>query len=151
MSRTGTVQAIARHAASRAPMEPLDAVAVSAEAGLDGDFRGRSRRRQVTLIAAEDWQAACAELGVTLDWTLRRANLLVAGLALPREAGTVVRVGGVTLAVTGQTEPCARMDEQHAGLRAALTPDWRGGITCRVVAGGAIEVGDVVSVDGSGA
>lgn len=148
---TGTVQAIARRAASRAPMERLDAVAVSAEAGLDGDYRGRSMRRQVTLMSAEDWQAVCAELGAELDWTLRRANLLVAGLALPREAGAVVRVGGVTLAVTGETEPCSRMDEQHAGLRAALTPDWRGGITCRVVEGGAIKVGDAVSVDGSGA
>lgn len=148
---TGAVQAIARRAASRAPMERLDAVEVSAEAGLNGDYRGRSMRRQVTLIAAEDWQAVCAELGAELDWTLRRANLLVAGLALPREAGAVVRVGGVTLAVTGQTEPCARMDEQHAGLRAALTPDWRGGITCRVVDGGAIKVGDAVSVDGCGA
>ena len=148
---TGTVQAIARRAASRAPMELLDAVAVSAEAGLDGDYRGRGRRRQVTLMSAEDWQAACAELGAELDWTLRRANLLVAGLALPREPEAVVRVGGVTLAVTGQTEPCARMDEQHAGLRAALAPDWRGGITCRVVEGGAIKVGDAVSVDGCGA
>lgn len=148
---TGTVQAIARRAASRAPMERLDAVEVSAEAGLNGDYRGRSMRRQVTLMSAEDWRAACAELGAELDWTLRRANLLVAGLALPREAGAVVRVGGVTLAVTGQTEPCARMDEQHAGLRAALAPDWRGGITCRVVEGGAIRVGDAVSVDGCGA
>lgn len=147
---TGTVQAIARRAASRAPMELLEAVDVTAEAGLNGDYRGRSMRRQVTLMSAEDWQAACAELGVALDWTLRRANLLVTGVALPREAGAVVRVGGVTLAVTGETEPCSRMDEQHAGLRAALTPDWRGGITCRVVEGGAIKVGDGVSVDGSG-
>ena len=43
-----------------------------------------------------------------------------------------------------ETDPCSRMDEQHAGLRDALTPDWRGGVCCRVIAGGNVAVGDEV-------
>jgi MOSC domain-containing protein YiiM len=58
----------------------------------------------------------------------------------------VVRVGPVVLEVTYPTTPCKRMDEARAGLLRALYPDWRGGITCRVVEGGAIALGDAVDV-----
>jgi len=37
------------------------------------------------------------------------------------------------------------MEEQAAGLRAALAPDWRGGVTCSVVKDGTVEVGDCVN------
>jgi MOSC domain-containing protein YiiM len=38
------------------------------------------------------------------------------------------------------------MDEARAGLLRALYPDWRGGITCRVVEGGDVALGDAVDV-----
>jgi MOSC domain-containing protein YiiM len=38
------------------------------------------------------------------------------------------------------------MDEARAGLKKALYPDWRGGITCRVSEGGRIALGDPVEV-----
>jgi MOSC domain-containing protein YiiM len=52
----------------------------------------------------------------------------------------------VRLEVTAQTTPCARMDETWPGLRRALAPDWRGGVTARVITGGAIALGDPVRV-----
>ncbi|MFW6027532.1 MAG: MOSC domain-containing protein, partial [bacterium] len=89
-------------------------------------------------------EAACAELDRELPWTVRRANLLVSGLELEETTGKRLQVGGVTLEITGECDPCGRMEAQQEGLRAALTPDWRGGITCTVVEGGRVTVGDAV-------
>lgn len=137
---------IARKARAHAPMEPLDQVDVTTQLGLDGDYRGKLRRRQVTILAEEDWQTACAEIDhPDIPWTARRANLLVRGVTLPRIKGSKVTIGTVVFEITGETDPCNRMDDVAPGLREALTPDWRGGVTCRVIAGGTISIGDVVS------
>ena len=53
----------------------------------------------------------------------------------------------LVLEVTQETQPCQVMETAHRGLRAALTPEWRGGVCCRVVAGGTIRVGDRVEVE----
>ena len=121
---------------------------ISVEAGLAGDCKGvKYPRRQITVLAREAWDAALAELGGSgLAWTARRANLLVAGVELPRAKGGILRVGPVRLEVTSQTYPCARMDEARQGLLKALAKDWRGGVTCRVLSGGHIALGDVVEV-----
>lgn len=120
---------------------------VSREAGVVGDFRGQPGKRQVSLVFAADWAAACADLGQDAPWTLRRANFLVEGLANPRMAGGRVRIGAALLEVTGETDPCARMDAQLQGLRAALTPDWRGGVLARVLEAGAVRVGDAAAFE----
>lgn len=138
----GKVLGIARRGKSRAPMEALDAVDVAVETGVEGDVRGSLRDRQVTVLARESWDAACEALGRKLPWTVRRANILVEGLHLAGEVGKTIRIGDLALVVTGETDPCSRMEEQAEGLREALLPDWRGGVTCRVAQGGAIRVGD---------
>lgn len=142
---TGRLEAIATKAAKRALMVPADRANVSIAAGVEGDFRGRQKTRQVTVLFAEDWAAAVAELTPDAPWTVRRATLLVSGVRNPQRAGDVLAIGDMRLVVTGETQPCFRMDEQIAGLWAALRPDWRGGVTARVVAGGEIAVGDRVS------
>jgi MOSC domain-containing protein YiiM len=38
------------------------------------------------------------------------------------------------------------MDYFHLGLRKALAPDWRGGVTCKVTQGGTVIIGDAVTV-----
>jgi MOSC domain-containing protein YiiM len=137
---------------SRAPMEEVRAGLITLDAGLEGDFRGaKFKSRQVTVLAIEDWQDAMAELGdlagpADLHWTVRRANVLVEGVRLPRAKGAVLQVGNVQLEVTGQTNPCHRMDQARAGLLSALHPHWRGGVTCRVRVGGPIRLGDAVLV-----
>lgn len=124
-------------------MEELGQVGVSALAGIDGDFRGHPGRRQVTILFAEDWRAAVAGLDPAAPWTIRRANLLVSGVVNPRAPGRILAVGPILFLVTGETTPCVRMEEQCAGLRAALSPDWRGGVTAQVMSDGEIAVGDV--------
>lgn len=142
---TGRLKAIGRHGVRGGAMETVETAAVSIEDGVEGNVR-TSRRRKVTVIAAEAWAAACAELGADLPWTLRRANLLVEGLELPREPGVRLRIGGVVLEVTLETDPCALMDAQHTGLKGALTPNWRGGVSCMVVEGGQVSVGDAAMI-----
>lgn len=141
---TGRLEAIATKAAKRAPMVPADRANVSVTAGVAGDSRGRQKTRQVTVLFAEDWAAAVAGLDPAAPWTVRRATLLVSGVRNPQRAGDVLAIGDVRLVVTGETEPCFRMDEQLPGLWDALRPNWRGGVTARVVAGGEIAVGDLV-------
>lgn len=150
---SGRLIGIARREARRAPMQTIDEVAVTLERGVEGDHKGaKFKRRAVTILAREDWDAALAALAAAggsaepLDWTARRANLLVEGVRLPRALGATLRVGLVLLEVTYPTVPCARMDEARPGLLKALYPEWRGGVTCRVVEGGHIEVGDIVEI-----
>ena len=112
-------------------------------AGVDGDFGRRPGRAQITVLSEEAWRAACEDVGVMLPWTLRRANLLIAGIPLQPLAGSRIIIGPVILEVTGKAAPCRRMDEAHEGLRKALIPQARGGVRCRVLAGGAIAVDDV--------
>jgi len=127
------------------PLVPLEEAAVGVRTGIDGDVRGAKTGRQVTVLFREGWEAACRELGHDLPWTARRANLLVEGVAVPREGKRLV-IGNLVLEVTQETQPCHLMDEARLGLRAALKPDWRGGVSCRVVLGGTIRVGDRVEL-----
>ncbi len=143
----GRLLGIARRERKRAPMQALERASVTGETGVAGDFRGRPGDRQVTVLARESWEAACRELGTEIAWTSRRANLLVEGLALAERAGDRIVIGDTVLEITGETDPCSRMDEASPGLRLALTPDWRGGVCCRVVSGGEIRIGDSVRLE----
>ncbi len=139
----GRLIAIACAPAKRTPLVEQPEALVSVAGGIAGDVRGPKRGRQITMLFREGWEAACLDLGAALPWVTRRANLLVEGVATPREGGRLA-IGGVILEVTGETYPCHLMEAAHRGLREALTPDWRGGVTCNVVTGGTIAAGDAV-------
>ena len=143
-----SVKAIAIRKRPRAQMQTVDNVQISVKNGIKGDFRGSQRGRQVTILSESAWQKTCHELDTELPWTIRRANLLVDGIEFDATwIGKTLHVGEAELVVTGETDPCSRMDEQHRGLTAALTPEWRGGISCDVVKPGAIKIGDQVEFD----
>jgi MOSC domain-containing protein YiiM len=153
----GRLGGIARHGRPRGPIETLGRVAVTCDEGLHGDFRGavrpgKSGRRQVSLIEADAWTAAMADLGLTLDnappWHARRANLLIEGIRLPREPGAVIAIGAtLRIEVSQECDPCSRMEEILPGLKAALTPDWRGGVLGKVLDDGEIAIGDEVRIE----
>jgi MOSC domain-containing protein YiiM len=139
----GRLQSIAVKAGPRQPVQELKRASVSIDAGMAGDWRGKAVGRQITILFSEDWAKAVTDLDPSALWTVRRANLLVSGLANPKAAGGVLAIGRISLFITGETTPCSRMEQQLPGLRAALTPDWRGGLTANVIEGGEIGVGDV--------
>ena len=149
----GKLAGIARHAQPKGPMETLERVAVTMAEGVHGDFRGGlattkpGRKRQVSLIEADCVIAAMGEAGALLDWSDCRRNLLVEGLRLPRAEGTRVKVGAtLVIEITCECDPCERMEALHQGLRAAMTPDWRGGFLGRVIEDGEIAVGDEIRI-----
>jgi MOSC domain-containing protein YiiM len=109
------------------------------------DNANQGGQRQVTLLAAEAWARAEAELGSAVDPSARRANLMVRGLDLSESSGRILRVGRCRLLIHGETRPCGRMDEAFPGLQAALDPEWRAGIYGEVLTGGDITLGDTVA------
>ena len=139
----GLLLGIARAPAKRAALIEMQEAEIGASEGIQGDARGRNSGRQVTVLFREGWESACGELGAVLPWVTRRANLLVEGIAPPR-AGGQLRIGDLVLEVTQETKPCHLMEAAQPGLKRALTPEWRGGVCCRVLKGGKIRVGDRV-------
>ena len=148
----GRLLGIARHERPRGPMETLDHSDVTVEQGVRGDFRGSLKpgrnKRQVTVMAAEDWRDTLHDLGTSVPWEQRRVNLLVEGLTLEETTGArIVFDSGLVLEVTGECDPCTRMEEIAPGLKAALLPFWRGGVTTRVIESGPIRVGEQVRIE----
>jgi len=143
-----SIRAIAIKNRPRVAMQVIDSAKITVENGILGDFRGTQQGRQITIMSESAWHKACAEIDADLPWTTRRANLLVDEVEFDASyVGKTVRIGDVQLMVTEETDPCSRMDAQHQGLTAALTPDWRGGISCNVIKPGEIKIGDQVEFD----
>jgi len=154
MPKTGRLVGNAGREKPLAPMVERTHGRITCEAGRKGDQKGvKFRLREIAVLALEQWQEALAELSaqsedgdVQLPWTVRHANLLVEGIALPRARGGIVRIGPVKLEATYPTQPYRRMDKAYPGLLKALHPDWHGGITTRVMEPGEVRIGDDIEV-----
>ena len=146
----GKLENIATRHAKRAPMIESRKILITLEGGLAGDSRGKLGKRQVTVLAREAWDRALTGLTPPIPWTARRANLLVSDLDLADSLGQTLTIGPIVLEITGETAPCERMDEACPGLKEALEPEWRGGVTCRVVRGGSIQIGDEAKLTSAG-
>jgi len=139
----GRVEAIWLKRVRRGPMDPVQSAELVADSGIVGNAN-QGGRRQVTIIAQEAWREMMQELDAALDPSARRANVMVSGVPLAHMRGAILEIGDVRLAVQGETRPCERMDEALPGLRAAMSPDWRGGVFATVLVGGTIRTGDAV-------
>ena len=144
IAMNGELLGIARRSKPREAMETANEALVTIAAGVEGDCHGSVPDRQVTVISADSWRAACRDLGTDVPWTKRRANLLLGSIDLRDTEGALISIGDVLLEITGENPPCRVMDIQLDGLRKALKPDWRAGASCRVLGGGKISVGDAV-------
>jgi 1-deoxyxylulose-5-phosphate synthase len=102
--------------------------------------------RHVTIIDEAAWKQAEADLGVAIDPSARRANVLVRGLDLRESRGKLLRLGDAVIRLAGETKPCQQMDDAHDGLRAALGPEWRAGAYGQIIEGGTIRPGDRAEV-----
>lgn len=142
----GLLEAIWIKRAHRAPMKEVTEAVLVPGKGIEGDVN-TSRRRQVTIIEREKWDEMMRELGANASPVGRRANFLVSGVKLAETRGKVLKVGGVRLVIGGETTPCERMDEYLPGLRAAMKPNWGGGVFAQVLDDGVVTVGDAVEFE----
>ena len=139
--------AIAYKTVKRGPMNEVLCANVTQLSGVEKDVFGRPGKRQVTVLSKIQWQQACHSIEADLPWTIRRANLLVDDLVFSSaDVGKHLQIGELRLEITGETDPCKKMEIAHAGLEAALTPDWRGGVTCRVLNDAMIHLGDEITL-----
>ncbi|MFZ4408753.1 MAG: MOSC domain-containing protein [Paracraurococcus sp.] len=132
--------------ARRAPIVVVETARLEPGRGLDGDrWAGAAGgARRVTLIAAAHLAAIADFLGRgAVPPELLRRNLVVSGINLLALKGRRFRIGAALLEHSGECQPCSRMEEAFGpgGYNAVRG---HGGITARVVEGGAIHLGDPV-------
>ena len=117
--------------------------------GLEGDrFNGReTSARQVTLIQQEHLAviAACVGRAALAAPTLRR-NLVISGINLLALKDKRFRIGTVVLEFSGACHPCSKM-ETALGAGGYNAMRGHGGITARIISGGAIRLGDALLHD----
>ena len=141
------VVAIAFKTKKQGAMLEVHRALVTKESGVAQDIYGKPGRRQVTLMSRQQWQAACEQVKHELPWTVRRANIMVDGIEFNESmVGRQLNIGNLVLEITGETAPCRKMEQAYPGLEAALAVNWRGGVTCRVLAPGQITLHDELTV-----
>jgi len=147
MNVKGKILGIATRKKTKAIMDEHSSATVTFENGVGQDSRGKKRnKRQITILTNENWHSTCIELKREIPWTTRRANILIEGIELKNKKGIQLRIGTAIVEITGELEPCNRMDEQFEGLTKILTPDWRGGVTCKLIQEGEIHLNDEVEL-----
>ena len=145
----GRVEAIIVRGSPREPARRIAATVAVAGIGLADDRLGQRGEaelstRQVTLIQHEHLpvMAQLAQVSAVDAVALRR-NLVVSGINLLALKNARLQVGEAVLEIVGPCQPCSRMEEAIGpGGYAAMRG--HGGMTARVLSGGAIRVGDAV-------
>jgi MOSC domain-containing protein YiiM len=144
LPQTGRVAWIGLAARSRAPITSVDRAEAVVGKGLVGDHRGKTGKREVTLIQGEHLPVIAALMGLQAvsPETLRR-NVVVTGINLAALIGREFRVGAVTLVGTKPCDPCERIEEA-LGPGGFNATEGMGGIIARVLSAGSLRVGDEV-------
>lgn len=125
----------------RGPMDPVQSAQLVAGRGLAGNAN-QGGKRQITIIDEAAWQQAAREVGVDVDPSKRRANVMLRGVDLEQSRGKLLRIGECLVRLYGETRPCEQMEAAQPGLRKALDPHWRAGAYGEIVEGGTIRIGD---------
>jgi MOSC domain-containing protein YiiM len=156
----GTLEAIFIGPVRGAPMQLVDSAQAIAGEGLEGD-RYRSgngtfskssakagnkhypRDRQVTLIEAEDLEAAARDCDVQIEAAQSRRNLLVRGVPLNHLIEREFTIGEVRLRGLRLCEPCGHLEKLTVpGVQRALMH--RCGLRAEILTSGTLRAGDPV-------
>ena len=123
------------------PSNPVQEANAISGLGLEGDRSAyEGNQRQVLLVDKKILDDAGLNPGQIKE------NITVSGLDLSdAKIGQVYSIGNaVTLEVVGDCEACSKMDAIRMGLKDSL--DGKRGTLAKVLNGGAIKIGDTISV-----
>ena len=129
-------------------MAVVEEISVDPGEGIIGDrYQGRSGKRHITIFQAEYLPviASCAQTA-DLSPSLFRRNVMVRGINLLALKKQQIRIGNVSLEVTGECHPCSYMEEA-LGPGGYNAMRGHGGITARVLTHGMIHIGDSVYLE----
>ncbi|MBI1224907.1 MAG: MOSC domain-containing protein [Bacteroidetes bacterium] len=146
--QVGKVEWVSVRPEARGEIVSMEEVIAVEDTGLFGDhYNNSGGKRQVTLIQAEHLAAMSYILGkAQIEPELTRRNIVVSGINLLAFADQQFKIGEAVLEMTGLCHPCSRMEE-NLGKGGYNAMRGHGGITCRVVSGGKIKVGDEVRLN----
>src|SRR5215212_10961399 len=99
----------------RGPMDPVLFAEAVPGRGLAGNAN-QGGKRQITIIEESRWKEACDVVGVAVDPSARRANVMVRGIDLENSRGRLLRIGPCVVRIYNETRPCERMEEAQRGL-----------------------------------
>ena len=145
MPLEGTVKSLGIAVSKLRPMDQVDKIELITGQGIVGDRHlrtdGTRSKRQILLMDIE----TLIEFG--LSERDIKENITVQGIDFSLiKLGNIVRIGmDVVLEITGDCEPCSRMDELRSGLKNAI--DGRRGMLAYVKSGGTISSGDSITVE----
>lgn len=155
-NQTGIVRSIAWRPTDGQPMEEIEKCTVISKKGMDRENR-KHGKREVSFVSVQSWNDVCKDMGQEIPWTTRRANFLIdglidgnglpEGLKLSDTIGKTLAIGkSVRVHIHKEAKPCQIMEDQYAGLKKTIKPDFRGGVLGQVTTGGVIQIGDEVTV-----
>ncbi len=153
MGWTGRLEHIHITAERSDVMRRLDEARLVAGKGIEGDryFLGTGTYsmkpgpdRQVTLIERETLEALARDHGIELTPEQHRRNLTVSGVPLNHLIGRRFHVGPVLLETVRLNKPCKYL-EKMTGKAVYLPLLNRSGLNCRVIEGGTIRPGDLLT------
>ena len=121
--------------------EPRERLLAIESHGFEGCAHANPPRREVLFASKEHLDAVGVEPGAI------RENVTVEGVDVHTwPVGQRVQVGGALFEITMVCDPCERMDQLRAGLRAEI--DGKRGMLAHVLEGGEVALGDeIVLVD----
>lgn len=129
----------------RLPTRSVERVEIVAARGIVGDRYEGSRHRQVSIQSLDALREAEDVFGAPIDPGLTRRNITISSGVVPREPGSLIRVGGVLLEVVRVAAPCKLLDDT-IGPDAQVALRRRGGSICRVLESGTVALGDPVEL-----
>ena len=156
-AQTGQLQAIyCRSARGVLCVQTSSAIAIAGR-GLQGDRASLTvsqnplgSNRQITLIQAEHIAVISALMNKIVDPASLRRNLVVSGInllatkSLFKDQPMHLIINDVVLQITGPCEPCSKMEAIH-GVGAYNAMRGHGGVTAKVIKGGELKLGDIVT------
>jgi len=115
--------------------------------GIVGDYRSEKFQiGQITLIEAETIETMSRELDYDIPAGASRRQIMVKGVKLNELVGKNLRLGQILVRVEDKCNPCNNM-EKKIGVGARNAMNDRGGIRCRIIEGGELNVGNKIIVE----